>query len=209
VCANPDGSCPQEGNQCGSGSTYCELGETCCSGQVCSVNGVCPDSGGGETHDCSYLSNGYWDSVSQSCQSSGTTECEPGYTWDPMLSQCVSSDSNPGGGGGETHDCSYLSNGYWDSLSQSCQSSGTTECDPGYNWDSNMGACVSSDSNVGGDCGWLNGGYWDSSSMQCLCHSQYVNDGNNNCVPYDSGSGGGEQFMDPYYRRLKYLRGHT
>jgi hypothetical protein len=204
VCVNPDGSCPDQGNQCG--SNYCNVGETCCSGNICNVNSDCSDSGG-ETHDCSYLSNGYWDSVSQSCQSSGTTECEPGYSWDSTMSQCVSSDSNAGGG--ETHDCSYLSNGYWDSVSQSCQSSGTTECDPGYTWDSNMGSCVSSDSNMGGDCGWLNGGYWDSSSMQCLCYSQYVNDGNNNCVPYDSGSGGGEHYMEPYGRRLKYLRGRT
>jgi hypothetical protein len=158
--------------------------------------------------------NGYWDPATNSCQSSGSTECDPGYSWDSMLSQCVSSDSNPGGGGGETQDCSHLSNGYWDTTSNSCQSSDLdTTCAPGYNWDSSTRQCVSSDSNMGQDCGWLNGGYWDSSTGRCECYSQYVNDGNNNCVPYDSVGGSYGEYLQPY-RRLKdsssqkhYLRG--
>ena len=47
VCANSDGSCPQEGIYCGTG--YCNVGESCCSyhgNQVCAnSDGSCPQEG--------------------------------------------------------------------------------------------------------------------------------------------------------------------
>jgi hypothetical protein len=51
------------------------------------------------------------------------------------------------------------------------------------------------------DCLSLRYSSWDGT--QCVCASQYVNNGMDECVPADSGSG--DQYIDPgfYRRRLR------
>ena len=202
VCANSDGSCPQEGNHCG--TTYCELGESCCSGNICSTNGICPDSGGGGGD---YGGSG---SGTSGCNNDYICQPENGETYDNCYADCHAYNNGGGdnGGSGDTgsggtdpcpggwmgpygceypeRTCDYPQGSYWTGAECACPS---RQISPeGYCRDPNEKDCVSP-----------RGSSWDDYQQRCICASQMVDNGMGECVPYDSG--GGEHYIEPYYHR--------
>lgn len=177
TCANPDGTCPEQGNQCGSGTMYCDLGESCC-GSVCSVGGVCPDSGGGGTcngngicdpwesaddcNDCGCNYNNICEAARGEdeycpddcglCNSNGV--CEP--LRGEVYGSCedCSSDTSSGGGeapSGGTNPCQ--GGGSWNWQTSSCESSQPSCSSPeGSIWTGAECACESPKMNFGGVC---------------------------------------------------------
>lgn len=232
VCANPDGTCPQEGNQCGTG--YCTIGETCCSANVCSVAGACPDSGGGGGGG-----------GGGSCNNNGI--CESWENADYCSSDCGCNNNNIcESGRGETP--------YTCGMDCGCNSNSYCEAERGEAY----GNCEDCSSNSGGEppnggfnpCpgGWMgpNGCEYPGqgsncvsplswSGTDCVCNSPYMDFGgtcreptNEDCLSprgsywdgtqcvcpsqyIDGGMGecvpvdnGGGQYLDPSYgRRLR------
>jgi len=177
VCANSDGSCPQEGNQCGGG--YCNLGESCCSGSVCSTNGICPDSGGGggcnNNGICDNGENADFCSSDCGCNYDGTCQSERGETVDTCGNDCGCNSNaicEPGRGEayGNCEDCSG-------------NSGGNNLCPGG--WMGPYGACEYPQ--PGSHCeSDLQGSYW--TGAECACPSPLQNLGNGRC---EDGPGGG------------------
>jgi hypothetical protein len=160
VCANPDGSCPEQGNQCGSGTMYCNLGESCCSGQVCSSGGICPDSWNGDTGGGD---SGGGDSGGGEAPSGGFDPCPGGYMgmygcessqpscsypegsrWTGAECACEYPKQDFGGYCREPNDqdCLNLRGSSWDGTQCICASQMK---------DGGMGECVPYDSGSGGD----------------------------------------------------------
>ena len=171
VCANSDGTCPQEGDQCG--SNYCPLGESCCSGSVCTINGICPDSGGGGSCNnngiCDNGENADFCSSDCGCNYDGTCQSERGETVDTCGNDCGCNSNaicEPGRGEvyGNCEDCSNSGGG-----------GGYNPCSGGW-----MGMNGCEYPQQGSDCSSrLEGSYW--SGTDCACPGSLQNLGNGRC----------------------------
>jgi len=157
VCQNLDGSCPLEGNQCG--SNYCNVGEQCCSGNVCSIE--CTDSwngdtGGGDSGGGEAPSGGFDPCPGGTmglygCESS-QPRCESPREWSGTDCVCNSPYHDFGGTCREPtyEDCLSPRGSSWDGTQCVCASQ---YVDNGY------GECVYYDSGSGGDQ-FMDSGYY-------------------------------------------------
>ena len=176
VCSDSYGQCPQEGNQCGTG--YCEIGESCCSNNVCSIGGVCPDSGGGGSCNgdgiCDNGENADYCSSDCGCNYDGICQSGRGETIYTCGNDCGCNsnaicESQRGEAYGNCEDCSGNSGGF----------------DPCPGGSMGMNGCEYPQ--PGSDCSsQLEGSYW--TGTDCACPGSSRNLGNGRC---EEGGGGG------------------
>jgi hypothetical protein len=232
VCGNFDGSCPQEGNQCGTG--YCNVGEQCCSGNFCTSESECPNNGGGEfcNNDgiCNNGENADFCPSDCGCNFDGICQSGRGETTDYCPSDCGCNSNgicepHRGEAFGTCEDCSYTPDegngsddggannggtnpcpGGWMGTNGNCEYPPPT-CNEGFEWNGADCSCYSPKIDFGGICR-------EATERDCLTpRGSSWDDYQQRCVcpsqSIDNGMGDcvsdSNNFIDPYYRRLRGL----